>query len=57
MPVLKTPLKSTAAEEGNETAEVMPAVDGQKFTTSAMFLAVAIGLGTLISHSSKMYAT
>ena len=46
--VEKLHLKSTAAEEGNETAEVMPAVDGQKFTTSAMFLAVAIGLGTLI---------
>ena len=46
--VEKLHLKSTAAAEGNETAEVMPAVDGQKFTTSAMFLAVAIGLGTLI---------
>ena len=46
--VEKLHLKSTAAEEGNETAEVMPAVDGQKFTTSAMFLAVAIGVVTLV---------
>ena len=46
--VEKLGLKPTAAAEGNEAAEVMPTVDGQKFTTSAMFLAVAIGLGTLI---------
>lgn len=41
-------LKSTAAEEGNAVDEIAPPVDGQKFTTSAMFLAVAIGLGTFI---------
>lgn len=41
-------LKPTAAQEGNETAEVAPPVDGQVFTTAAIFLAIAIGLGTFI---------
>lgn len=46
--VEKFGLKSTAAEEGNAVDEIAPPVDGQKFTTSAMFLAVAIGVGTFI---------
>lgn len=46
--VEKHGLKSTAADEGNAVDEVAPPVDGQTFTTAAMFLAVAIGLGTFI---------
>lgn len=46
--VEKHSLKSTAADEGNAVDEVAPPVDGQTFTTAAMFLAVAIGLGTFI---------
>lgn len=46
--VVKHNLKSTAAEEGNATAEVASPIDGQKFTNAAIFLAVAIGVGTLI---------
>ncbi len=41
-------LKSTAAEEGNAQEEVSSPIDGQKFTTAAVFLAVAIGAGTFI---------
>lgn len=46
--VEKHGLKSTAADEGNAVDEVAPPVDGQTFTTAAMFLAVAIGIGTFI---------
>lgn len=46
--VEKHHLKSTAAEEGNAVDEVASPIDGQKFTTAAVFLAVAIGVGTFI---------
>jgi len=46
--VEKHHLKSTAAEEGNAVEEVASPIDGQKFTTAAVFLAVAIGIGTFI---------
>ena len=48
MRVEKHGLKSTAAEEGNAAAEVASPIDGDKFTTAAMFLAVSIGIGTFI---------
>ena len=41
-------LKSTAAEEGNAVEEVASPIDGQKFTNAAVFLAVAIGIGTFV---------
>lgn len=41
-------LKSTAAEEGNAVEEVSSPIDGQKFTNAAIFLAVAIGIGTFV---------
>ena len=37
-----------ASEEGNAVDEVASPIDGQKFTTAAVFLAVAIGVGTFI---------
>lgn len=44
----KLGLKSTAAEEGNAIDDAHTVIDGQKFTNAAAFLAVAIGIGTLI---------
>lgn len=52
--VVKKNLKSTAAEEGNAQEDKMVPVDGQKFTSAAAFLAVAIGIGTLIFALFKM---
>lgn len=52
--VVKKNLKSTAAEEGNAQEDKMVPVDGQKFTSAASFLAVAIGIGTLIFAGFKM---
>ncbi len=46
--VVKHNLKSTAAQEGNAAAEVASPIDGDKFTTAAMFLAISIGIGTFI---------
>lgn len=44
----KLHLKSTAAEEGNQTAETNDRISTQKFTDAAVFLAVAIGIGTIV---------
>lgn len=52
--VVKKNLKSTAAAEGNAEEDKMVPVDGQKFTSAAAFLAVAIGIGTLIFAGFKM---
>ena len=51
--VVKHGLKSTAAEEGNATAEVASPIDGNQFINAAMFIAVAIGLGTFIYNGFK----
>ncbi len=47
--VEKLGLKSTAAAEGNEVAEVNDPIDAKKFTNAALFLAIAIGLGTIVT--------
>lgn len=52
--VEKLHLKSTAAEEGNAQADTAVAIDSQKFTTAAVFLAIAIGVGTLIMSGFDM---
>ncbi|MEF9954884.1 MAG: sodium/glutamate symporter [Clostridium sp.] len=44
----KLKLKSTAATEGNVIDDAHTTIDGQQFTNAAAFLAVAIGIGTLI---------
>ena len=46
--VEKLGLKSTAKAEGNAVDEAASSIDGQKFTNAAAFLAVAIGIGTII---------
>lgn len=46
--VEKLGLKSTAAQEGNASDDKGGIIDGQKFTNAAVFLAIAIGAGTLI---------
>lgn len=46
--VEKLGLKPTAKEEGTDTEGMSSLIDGQKFTNAAVFLAVAIGIGTLI---------
>lgn len=46
--VEKLKLHSTAAEEGNASDNAGTLIDGQKFTNAAAFLAVAIGIGTLV---------
>ena len=46
--VEKLGLKSTAKAEGNAVDEAASPIDGQKFTNAAAFLAVAIGIGTII---------
>lgn len=51
--VEKHGLKSTAAEEGNAAAEVASPIDGNKFVNAAMFIAVAIGLGTFVYNGFK----
>lgn len=51
--VVKHGLKSTAAEEGNAAAEVASPIDGNQFINAAMFIAVAIGLGTFIYNGFK----
>ena len=44
----KLKLKSTAREEGTFDEDANTVIDGQKFTSAAAFLAVAIGIGTLV---------
>lgn len=51
--VVKHNLKSTAAEEGNAAAEVASPIDGNQFINAAMFIAVAIGLGTFVYNGFK----
>lgn len=51
--VVKHGLKSTAAEEGNAAAEVASPIDGNQFINAAMFIAVAIGLGTFVYNGFK----
>lgn len=46
-------LKSTAAEEGNAKEEIASPIDGQKFTNAAIFLAIAIGIGTFVYAGFK----
>lgn len=46
--VEKLGLKPTAAQEGNAVEDANTPIDGQKFTNAAAFLAVAIGIGTLV---------
>ena len=46
--VEKLGLKSTAAQEGNASNDKGGIIDSQKFTNAAVFLAIAIGAGTLI---------
>lgn len=46
--VEKLGLKPTAEKEGTIQKETGTLIDGQKFTNAAAFLAVAIGIGTLI---------
>lgn len=46
--VEKLGLKSTAAAEGNAKDNTVTPIDSQKFTNATVFLAVAIGVGTLI---------
>lgn len=52
--VEKLGLKSTAAAEGNEVAEVNDPIDAKKFTNAALFLAIAIGLGTIVTAGFNM---
>ncbi len=51
--VEKHGLKSTAAEEGNAEVEVASPIDGNQFINAAMFIAVAIGLGTFVYNGFK----
>lgn len=46
--VEKLGLKPTAKEEGNDLETKASLIDSQKFTNAAVFIAIAIGLGTLI---------
>lgn len=46
--VEKLGLKSTAVAEGNAIDDANTPIDGQKFTNAAAFLAIAIGIGTLV---------
>ena len=52
--VEKMGLKSTAAEEGNASDSSSTPIDAQKFTNATVFLAIAIGIGTLIMSGFDM---